>query len=60
VLGEHQTIIGTLAMQAGNHDLILLSLMAAAAAEQMKAICQLLRVVQTLVRKAAVVTTPLH
>jgi hypothetical protein len=34
--------------------------MGAAAVEQMKAICQLLRVVQTLVRKAAVVTTPLH
>jgi hypothetical protein len=46
VLGEHQTITGALAIQVGNLDLILLSHMAVAVAEQMKPICQLPRVVQ--------------
>jgi hypothetical protein len=43
-----------------NHDLILLSLMAAAVVEQMKAICLLRRVAQTLVLRAAVAIKTLH
>jgi hypothetical protein len=55
-----QIITGALATQVGIHSLLPLSLTVAVVAAQMKVICQLPRVAQTLVLKAEVVSTTLH